>query len=104
VQAGKQYTITSRNVAIADLVPAKGAGRHEAVTAVEQMKAFMAKNPAKGVNIKDLIEEGRAWASCSTIPWSCAGISVTVPRRIWNTHPASMTVWPTPRFWCGGGT
>lgn len=60
VQVGKQYTITNRGVAIADLVPAEGAKHHEAATAVEQMKAFMAKRPVKGVDIKSLIEEGRA--------------------------------------------
>ncbi|MDR2186491.1 MAG: type II toxin-antitoxin system prevent-host-death family antitoxin [Azonexus sp.] len=59
VQMGKQYTITNRGVAIADLVPTEGAKRHQAA-AVEQMKAFMARNPVKGVDIKALIEEGRA--------------------------------------------
>lgn len=60
VQAGKQYTITNRGVAIADLVPTEGAKHHEAADAVDQMKSFMAKSPIKGVNIKGLIEEGRA--------------------------------------------
>jgi hypothetical protein len=36
------------------------ARRHEAVTAVAQMKVFMAGNPpVRGVDIKRLIEEGR---------------------------------------------
>ncbi|WP_154715807.1 type II toxin-antitoxin system Phd/YefM family antitoxin [Sterolibacterium denitrificans] len=60
VQVGKQYTITNRGVAIADLVQAKTARHHETAAAVEQMKAFMAKNPVKDVDIKGLIEEGRA--------------------------------------------
>ncbi|MCL2636374.1 MAG: type II toxin-antitoxin system prevent-host-death family antitoxin [Betaproteobacteria bacterium] len=60
VQVGKRYTITNRGVAIADLVPAERAKRHEAAAAVAQMKAFMAKNALPGVDIKKLIEEGRA--------------------------------------------
>ncbi|MCL2525073.1 MAG: type II toxin-antitoxin system prevent-host-death family antitoxin [Betaproteobacteria bacterium] len=60
VQVGKRYTITNRGVAIADLVPAEGAKRHEAAAAVAQMKVFMAKNALPGWDIKKLIEEGRA--------------------------------------------
>ncbi len=61
VQSGKRYTITHRGEAIADLVPAKGAGRHDAAEAVEEMKRFMAaERPVKGVDIKALIEEGRS--------------------------------------------
>lgn len=60
VQAGKRYTITHRGEAIADLVPARGLNQHEAAEAVEQMKRFMAESPVKGVNIKELIDEGRA--------------------------------------------
>jgi hypothetical protein len=41
-------------------VPAKGAGRHDAAQAVEDMKRFMSEKPVKGVNIKALIEEGRS--------------------------------------------
>ena len=59
VQSGKRYTITHRGEAIADLVPAKGAGRHDAAQAVEEMKRFMAEKPVKGVDIKALIEQGR---------------------------------------------
>jgi len=60
VQAGKRYTITHRGEAIADLVPAQSLNQHEAAEAVEQMKRFMAESPVKGVNIKELIDEGRA--------------------------------------------
>ena len=61
VRAGKQYTITNRGVAVADLVPAKDAGRHEAAVAVAQMKTFMTESPpVRGVDIRSLIEEGRA--------------------------------------------
>jgi prevent-host-death family protein len=60
VQTGKRYTITHRGEAIADLVPAQGLTQHQAVEAVEQMKRFMAESPVKGVNIKEVIDEGRA--------------------------------------------
>lgn len=60
VQAGKRYTITHRGEAIADLIPAQGLNQQEAAEAVEQMKRFMAESPIKGVNIKELIDEGRA--------------------------------------------
>lgn len=60
VQAGKRYTITLRGRAVADLVPVQGAGRPAAAEAVAQMKRFMSCTPVKGVDIKALIEEGRA--------------------------------------------
>ena len=60
VQAGKRYTITHRGEAVADLVPAEGARLHGAAEAVEQMKRFMAEAPIKGVNIRELIEDGLA--------------------------------------------
>lgn len=60
VQSGKQYTITNRGVAVADLVPAEGSRRQESVDAVEEMKRFMQQAPIKGVDIKSLIEDGRA--------------------------------------------
>lgn len=59
VQAGKRYTITHRGEAVADLVPAEGARRHGAAEAVEQMKHFMSEAPIKGINIRELIEDGR---------------------------------------------
>lgn len=59
VQSGRSYTITYRGEAIADLVPAKRAGRQHAVAAVEEMKVFMAAGPVSNVDIKALIEEGR---------------------------------------------
>lgn len=60
VQAGKRYTITHRGEAIADLIPAQEHKRNDATEAVEEMKRFMAADPIKGVNIKELLEEGRA--------------------------------------------
>jgi len=60
VKAGKRFTITSRGEAMADLVPSTDLKTKDKVAAVEKMKAFMMHNPVRGVNIKVLIEEGRA--------------------------------------------
>lgn len=60
VKAGKRFTITSRGEAVADLVPSAGVKTKDKVAAVEKIKAFMLENPVRGVNIKELIEEGRA--------------------------------------------
>lgn len=59
VQAGKSFTITNRGKAVADLVPSKGPETNDRVAAVERLKAFMLTNRVYGVNIKELIEEGR---------------------------------------------
>lgn len=60
VKAGKSFTITNRGEAIADLVPSASATAKDRVAAVEAMQAFMRNNPPiRGVNIKQLIEEGR---------------------------------------------
>ena len=60
VKTGKSFTITNRGEAIADLVPSLGARAKDKVAAAERLKAFMLANPVHGVNIKALIEEGRA--------------------------------------------
>ncbi|HLG22983.1 MAG TPA: type II toxin-antitoxin system prevent-host-death family antitoxin [Candidatus Manganitrophaceae bacterium] len=60
VKAGKSFTITSRGEAIADLVPSAGVKTKDRVAAVKKIKTFMLKSPVRGVNIKELIEEGRA--------------------------------------------
>ncbi len=61
VQSGKHYTITLRGEAVADLVPAQGRKRSDAATAAENMRAFMrSRQPVAGVNLKALIDEGRA--------------------------------------------
>ena len=49
-----------RGEAIADLVPSLGAKAKNKVEAAERLKAFMRADPVRGVNIKELIEEGRA--------------------------------------------
>ena len=60
VKAGKQFSITNRGEAIADLVPAESVKPRDKSAAVEKFKAFMRKNPMRGaVNIKELIGEGR---------------------------------------------
>ena len=61
VKAGKRFTITNRGEAIADLVPADRVKPKDKSAAVERFMAFMRKNPVRGtVNVKELIEEGRA--------------------------------------------
>jgi antitoxin (DNA-binding transcriptional repressor) of toxin-antitoxin stability system len=61
VRAGKRFTITNRGEAIADLVPSASVKPKEKSAAVEKFKAFMRKNPVRAVvNIKELIEQGRA--------------------------------------------
>ena len=61
VQAGQRYTITLRGEPIADLVPSEGARVFDPAIAVEEMRQFMKAAPrTEGLNIKALIEEGRA--------------------------------------------
>ncbi len=61
VKAGKRFTITNRGEAIADLVPSESAKPKDKTAAVEKFKAFLRKNPVRGVvKIKQLIEQGRA--------------------------------------------
>lgn len=60
VKAGKQFTITNRGKAIADLVPSRQLLRKDKEKAVERFRAFMQLNPVrKGASVRDLIEEGR---------------------------------------------
>lgn len=61
VQAGKRYTITLRGEPIADLVPAEGTKQADVAAAVEAMRQFMhAARPIKDIDLKALINEGRA--------------------------------------------
>ena len=60
VKSGKSFTITNRGVAVADLVPSRSGRAKDKVAAAKQLKAFMVTNPIRGVNIKKLLEEGRA--------------------------------------------
>lgn len=61
VQAGKRYTITLRGEPIADLVPAESGAANDVAAAAEQLRKLMlSSEPIKGVDIKALINEGRA--------------------------------------------
>lgn len=60
VKTGKSFTITNRGEAIADLVPSLGAKVRDKAAAVEKLKAFMRADPVRRVDIKQLIEDGRA--------------------------------------------
>jgi len=60
VKTGKSFTITNRGEAIADLVPSAGVRVKDKVAAVARLKAFMRADPVREVDIKALIEEGRA--------------------------------------------
>ena len=61
VQTGKRYTITLRGEAVADLVPPQRGQRSDAAAAAEEMRAFMrARRPVAGLDLKTLIDEGRA--------------------------------------------
>ena len=60
IQAGKRYTITLRGEAVADLVPSQSNKNADSESAVEQMLQFMSEATVKNVNIKELIEDGRA--------------------------------------------
>ena len=60
VKTGQSFTITDRGEAIADLVPSAGAKVKDKVAAAKKLKAFMLTDPVRGVDIKALIDEGRA--------------------------------------------
>jgi prevent-host-death family protein len=60
VQAGKQFTITNRGKAIADLVPSQAQESKDPAAAIDKFLAFKKTNPVRArFNIKALIEEGR---------------------------------------------
>jgi antitoxin (DNA-binding transcriptional repressor) of toxin-antitoxin stability system len=64
VQEGNRYTITLRGVPVAELGPAKSDKHADADSAVDQMMRFMhsqvSVGAGAGLNLKDLINEGRA--------------------------------------------
>jgi prevent-host-death family protein len=61
VQAGKRYTITLRGEAVAALVPAQDNNNPDSAAAVDEMLTFMrARKPVDNVDLKALINEGRA--------------------------------------------
>ena len=60
VQAGKQFTITNRGKAIADLVPSQANAPKDTAAAIDRYLAFKKAHPVRAkVDIKALIEEGR---------------------------------------------
>jgi len=61
IQAGNRYTITLRGEAVADLVPTESNRQSDAMAAVDEMLSFLkARMPVSGVDLKALINEGRA--------------------------------------------
>jgi antitoxin (DNA-binding transcriptional repressor) of toxin-antitoxin stability system len=60
VRMGRQYTITIRGTAVADLLPAEAAAKQSAAAAVEDMLALMAARQDRCLDIKVLTEAGRA--------------------------------------------
>ena len=61
IRAGNSYTITVQGEAVADLAPAEENRHSYAVMAVEEMLAFMqTRKPVSGIDIKALVNEGRA--------------------------------------------
>jgi prevent-host-death family protein len=60
VQAGKSFTITNRGKAVADLVPSQSERSKNRIPAVTRLQSFIRSGRIKGVDIKALIEEGRA--------------------------------------------
>ena len=59
VKGGQSYTITNRGEEVAELTPSPNMNKKNKDLAVEKIKALMLDNPVKGVNIKDIISEGR---------------------------------------------
>lgn len=60
VKSGKRFTITNRGEAIAELVPSGGDRKRNRAEAAKRLKEFMRADPIRGVDLKGLIEEGRA--------------------------------------------
>lgn len=61
VQGGNRYTITLRGEAVADLVPAQSNKLLDTAAAVEEMRSFMqSRKPMSGIDLKALVNEGRA--------------------------------------------
>lgn len=57
---GYEYEITNRGVVVASLVSAQDAQHQDIEDGIKQIKAFMKQKIGKGINIKALIEDGRA--------------------------------------------
>ena len=60
VKAGKQFTITNRGKAVAELVPSQPHGQKDKARAVQRFAAFMHAHPVKKrINVRALLDEGR---------------------------------------------
>ena len=60
VQGGKQFTITNRGKAIADLIPSEGRTAKDPAAAIDRFLAYTRSNPVRAkVKIKTAIEQGR---------------------------------------------
>jgi len=59
VRKGRTFTITNRGKKVARLVPARGPNDADALSAIEDMQAFMRMEPVTGIDIKALRDEGR---------------------------------------------
>jgi prevent-host-death family protein len=60
VRAGREFTITSRGQAVADLVPTASTRAADPQAAVERFQEFLRKHPVRrGVDVHALMEEGR---------------------------------------------
>ena len=61
VKAGREFTITNRGEAVADLVPSEAGRAADPKAAIEKFQAFVRANPVtRKVNLRELIEAGRA--------------------------------------------
>lgn len=59
VAKGEQITITRHGVPIAILIPAAPSKQNDVRAAVEEMKKFRKGRSLAGLNIREMIEEGR---------------------------------------------
>lgn len=60
IEKGGRFTITHRGKAVADLIPHMAAKSNDTARAVADMEAFMQQGKPRSVDIKKLIEDGRA--------------------------------------------
>ena len=60
VKSGRSFTITIRGEAFADLVPSAGAKVRDRASAAENLKSFKQNEPVRGVDVKELVDRGRA--------------------------------------------
>lgn len=59
VKAGETFTITKHGIPVAMLVPVSGPRKEDIVETIDQLKAFQRKHRLNGLNIREMIEEGR---------------------------------------------